>query len=183
MSFHEIFWYDPSKFELEYPFSQLLAIWTFGIFAMMNESALSCQNDTGKFSNFCLIVRPDPCDEIDDKRIICPSMRFFKMIPQSLKLSLFATYKLMKHPLASKRNGANFLFFFLRVRWDPNDEIDHKRNICPSMRFFDMTPQSLNLNIRFLNYWLFGHSEFLLWWTKAPSPVKKRRANFLIFAS
>ena len=70
---------------------------------MMNESALSCQNGTGKFSNFYLIVRPDPCDEIDDKR-----------------------------------------------------------NICPSMRFFDMTPQSLNLNIRFLNYWLFGHSEFLL---------------------
>ena len=80
-------------------------------FAMMNESALSCQNDTGKFSNFCLIVRPDPCDEIDDKRIICPSMWFFDMIPESLKLSLFATYKLIKRPLASKRKGQISYFF------------------------------------------------------------------------
>ena len=78
---------------------------------MMNESALSRLNDTGKFPYFCLKVRPDPCDEIDHKRIICPSMRFFDMIPQSLKLSLFATYKLIKRPLASKRQGQISYFF------------------------------------------------------------------------
>ena len=72
-------------------------------------------NDTGKFSNFCLIVRPDTCDEIDDKKIICPSMRFFDMIPQSLKLSLFATYKLIKRPLASNETG-KFPIVSLRVK-------------------------------------------------------------------
>ena len=78
---------------------------------MMNESALSRLNDTGKFPYFCLIVRPDPCDEIDHKRIVCPSMRFFDMILQSLKLSLFATYKPIKGPLASKRHGQISYFF------------------------------------------------------------------------
>ena len=82
----------PQSLNLNIRFLNKFVIWIFGIFAMMNESALSRLNDTGKFPNFCLIVRPDPCDEIDHKRIICPSMRFFDMIPQSLKLSHFATY-------------------------------------------------------------------------------------------
>ena len=59
---------NPQSLNLNIRFLNLLVIWTFGIFAMMNESALSRQNDTGKFPNFCLIVRPDPCDEIDRQK-------------------------------------------------------------------------------------------------------------------
>ena len=83
----------------------MLFFWTFEIFAIMHETTLSCPNDTGKFSDFFLRVRGDPSDEIDYKSKICSTIRFFDMISQSLNLSLFATYKLIKRPLPSKRHG------------------------------------------------------------------------------
>ena len=39
------------------------------------------------------------------------TIRFSDMISQSLNLSLFATYNLIKRPLPSKRHGENFLNF------------------------------------------------------------------------
>ena len=89
----------------------MLFFWTFDIFAFMHETNLSRPNDTGKFSEFFLRVRGDPNDEIDHKRKICSTIRFFDMISQSLNLSLFATYKLIKRPLPFKRQGGNFLNF------------------------------------------------------------------------
>ena len=83
----------------------VLFFWTFDIFAIMHETNLSRPNDTGKFSVFFLRVRGDPNDEIDHKRKICSTIRFFDMISQSVNLSLFATYKLIKRPLPSKRHG------------------------------------------------------------------------------
>ena len=84
----------------------MLFFLTFEIFAIMHETTLSRPNGTGKFSEFFLTVRGDPNDEIDHKRkIICSTIRFFDMISQSLNLSLFATYKLIKRPLPSKRHG------------------------------------------------------------------------------
>ena len=72
---------------------------------LLNETALSRPNGKGKFSEFFLRVRGDPNDEIDHKRKICSTIRFFDMISQSLNLSLFATYKLIKRPLPFKRHG------------------------------------------------------------------------------
>ena len=83
----------------------VLFFWTFEIFAIMHETTLSRPNDTGKFSEFFLRVRRDNNDEIDYKRKICSTVRFFDMISQSLNLSLFATYKLIRRPLPSKRHG------------------------------------------------------------------------------
>ena len=83
----------------------MLFFWTFDIFAIMHETNLSRPNDMGKFSEFFLRVRGDPNDEIDNKRKICSTIRFFDMISQSVNLSLFATYKLIKRPLPSKRHG------------------------------------------------------------------------------
>ena len=37
--------------------------------------------------------------------------------------------------------------FFIRVRRDPNDDIDHKRKICPTIQFLDMISQNLNLSL------------------------------------
>ena len=106
MFYDSIFWYDHSKFEFECPFSDYVIFLTFEIFAIMHETTLSRPNGTGKFSEFFLTVRGDPNDEIDHKRkIICSTIRFFDMISQSLNLSLFATYKLIKRPLPSKRHG------------------------------------------------------------------------------
>ena len=83
----------------------MLFFWTFDIFAIIHETNLSRPNDTGKFSEFFRRVREDPNDEIDHKRKICSTIRFFDMISQSVNLSLFATYKLIKRPLPSKRHG------------------------------------------------------------------------------
>ena len=63
-------------------------------------------------------------DEIDYNRKICYTIRFFDVIPQSLNLRLFATHKLLKRPLPSKRHRE--ISHFLCVRRDPNVEIDHK---------------------------------------------------------
>ena len=83
----------------------MLFFWTFEIFAIMHETTLSRPNGTGKLSGFFLRVRGDPSDEVDHKRKICSTIRFFDMISQSLNLSLFNTYKLIKRPLPSKRQG------------------------------------------------------------------------------
>ena len=105
MFYFSIFSYDLSKFEFECPFSDCVIFWTFEFFAIMHETNLSRPNDTGKFSEFFLRVRGDPIDEIDHKRKICSTIRFFDMISQSVNLSLFATYKLIKRPLPSKQHG------------------------------------------------------------------------------
>ena len=89
----------------------MLFFWTFDIFAIMHETNLSRLNDMGKFSEFFFRVRGDPNDEIDYKRKICSTIRFFDMISQSVNLSLFATYKLIKRPLPSKRPGEISLIF------------------------------------------------------------------------
>ena len=86
----------------------MLFFWTFEIFAIMHETTFSRPNGTVKFSEFFLRVRGDPNDEIDHERKICSTIRFFDMISQSLNLSLFATYKLIKRPLPSKRHGEIF---------------------------------------------------------------------------
>ena len=86
-------------------FMIMLFFWTFEIFAIMHETTLSRPNGTGKFSEFFLRVRGDLSDKIDHKRKICSTIQFFDTISQSLKLSLFATYKLIKRPLPSKRHG------------------------------------------------------------------------------
>ena len=109
----------------------------------MHETVLSRSNGTGKFSEFFLRVRGDPNDDINHKRKICSAIRVFDMISQSLNLRLFATYKLIKRPLPSKRHG-KFPKFFLRIRGDLSNEIDRKRKICPTIRFFDMILQNLN---------------------------------------
>ena len=83
----------------------MLFFWTFEIFAIIHETTLSRPNGTLKFPTFFLRVRGDPYDEIDHKRKTCSTIRFFDMISQSLNLSLFATYKLLKRPLPSKRHG------------------------------------------------------------------------------
>ena len=83
----------------------VLFFWTFEIFAIMHETTLSRPNGTGKFSEIFLRVRGDNNDQIDYKRKICSTIQFFDMISQSLNLSLFATYKLIKRPLPSKRHG------------------------------------------------------------------------------
>ena len=83
----------------------MLFFWIFEIFAIIHETTLSRPNGTGKFPKFFLRVIGDPSDEIDYKRKICSTIRFFDMISQSLNLSLFATYKLIKRPLPSKRHG------------------------------------------------------------------------------
>ena len=86
------FWYDPSKFEFECPFSDYVIFFlTLEIFAIMHETALSRPNGTGKFPEFFLRVRGDPNDEIDHKKI-CSTIRFFDMISQSLNLSFLANY-------------------------------------------------------------------------------------------
>ena len=71
----------------------------------MHETALSHPNGTGKFSEFFLGIRGDPNDEIDYKRKISSKIQFFDMISQSVNMSLFAIYKLIKRPLPSKRHG------------------------------------------------------------------------------
>ena len=100
----------------------------------MLETALSRPNGTGEFPEFSSGFRRDPNDDIDHKRKICSTIRFFDMISQNFNLSLFGIYKLIKRPLPSKRHG-KFSEFFLSVRGDPNDEIDCKRKICPTIRF------------------------------------------------
>ena len=75
------------------------------MFAFIHETTLSRPNDQGKFPKFFLRVRGDFNNKIDHKRKICSTIRFFDMIFQSLNLSLFATYKLIKRPLPSKRHG------------------------------------------------------------------------------
>ena len=86
-------------------FVNILFFWTFETFAILHETALSRPKGTGKFSDFFLRVKGDPNDEINHKRKICSMIRFFDMISQSLNLSHFATYKLIKCPLPSKRHG------------------------------------------------------------------------------
>ena len=75
-------------------------IWIFEIFAIKHESALFLPNDTVKFSKFFLRVRQKPSDEIDHKRKICSTIRFFDMIPQNFNFSLFAKFK--ERPLSPK---------------------------------------------------------------------------------
>ena len=87
-------------------------IWAF-LLPLSWQSALSCPNDTAKFPNFFLRVRGDLSNEIDYKRKICSTIRFFNMISQSVNLSLFVIYKLIKRPLPSKQQGGNFLNFSL----------------------------------------------------------------------
>ena len=103
--FDMIFDMITQNLNLNVRFLIILFFWTFEIFAIMHETTLSRPNGTGKFSEFFLRVRGDPNDEIDHKRKICSTIRFFDMISQSLNLSLFATYKLIKRPLPFKRHG------------------------------------------------------------------------------
>ena len=138
----------PQNLNLNVRFLIMLFFWTFEIFAIMHETALSRPNGTGKFPEFLLRVRRDPNDEIDLKRKIFSTIQFFDMISQSLNLSLFATYKLIKRPLPSKRRDTGkFSKFFLRVRGDLSNEIDCKRKICSTIQFFDMISQSVNLSL------------------------------------
>ena len=60
----------------------------------------------------------------------------------------FEIVAIMHKTTLSRPNGTGkFSEFFLRVRGDPNDEIDHKRKICSMIRFFDMISQNLNLSL------------------------------------
>ena len=105
----------------------------------------SVQTELGNFLNFS----PE-LEETLALRLIKKNMLYhliFHMISKSLNLSLFAIYKLIKHPLPSKRHGGNFLNFSSELEDTLNDEIDHKRKICPSIWFFDLIPQSLNLSL------------------------------------
>ena len=111
MSYDSIFDMIPRSLNLNVRFLFKLFFWIFEIFAIMHETALSRPNVTGKFPKFFLRVRGDLSNEIDHKRKICSTIRFFDMISQSVNLSLFATYKLIKRPLPSKRHGEIFLNF------------------------------------------------------------------------
>ena len=81
------------------------------------------------------------------------------MIPHSLNLNvrflikgfffflIFEIFAIMHDTALFRPNGTvKFPEFFLRVRGDLNDEIDHKRKICPTIQFFDMISQILNLS-------------------------------------
>ena len=81
----------------------------------------------------------------------------FEMIPQNLNLNVrflimlffwtLEIFAIMHKTALSLPNGTGkFPEFFLRVRGDPYDEIDHKK-ICSTIRFFDMISQSLNLSL------------------------------------
>ena len=100
------------------------------------------------------------------KRKICSTIRFFDMITQSLNLNVrflimlfFGHSKFLllctKPPSAyrSRPNGTGkFSEFFLRVRGDPNDEIDHKRKICSTIRFFDMISSKFEFEENFKKF-------------------------------
>ena len=79
----------PQNLNLNVRFLIKLFFWIFEIFAIMHETVLSRSNGTGKLSEFFLRVRGGPNDEIDHKRKICSTIRFFDMISQSLNLNLF----------------------------------------------------------------------------------------------
>ena len=139
------------------------------------------QNDTVKFLTFFLRVRRDPNDEIDHKIKICSTIRFFDMIPQSLSANVCFLNKsviwifeifAIKHESALflPNDTVKFSKFFLRVRQKPSDEIDHKRKICSTIRFFDMFPQSLNFSF-------FAISKLI----KRPLPPKRHGEISLIF--
>ena len=98
------------------------------------------------------------------KRKICSTIRFFDMITQNLNLNVrflimlffwtFEIFAIMHETTLSRPNGTGkFSEFFLRVRGDLNDEIDHKRKICSTIRFFDMISQSLNLSLFCYFFW------------------------------
>ena len=54
----------------------------------------------------------------------------------------------MHETALSRSNGmGKFSEYFLRIRGDNNDEIDHKREICYAIRLFDMITQSVNLRL------------------------------------
>ena len=95
----------PQSLNLNVRFLIKLFFWICEIFAIIHETALSRPNGKGKFPRFFLRVRGDLSNEIDHKRKICSMIRFLDMISQSLNLSLFATYKLIKRTLESKRHG------------------------------------------------------------------------------
>ena len=81
------------------------------------------------------------------------------------------------------KGTGKFPEFFLRVRGDPNDEIDYKRNMFPTIRSFALIPQILNLNVCFLTKLFFGYSKLFLLCTKPPSSVQTARGNSLNFSS
>ena len=76
-------------------------------------------------------------------------IRFFDMITQNLNLNVrflivlffwtFEIFAIMHETTLSRPNGTvKFSEFLLRVRGDPNDEIDYERKICSAIRFFDI---------------------------------------------
>ena len=120
----------------------------------MQDTAVFRPKGTGKFPEVFLRVRGDPNDEIDHKRNMFPTIRFFALIPQILNLNvrflikldfrIFEIFAIMHETaLFRPKNKGKFPEFILTVRGDPNDEIDHKRKICSTIRFFDMISQIL----------------------------------------
>ena len=100
---------------LNISFLNKLVIWIFEIFAIMQETTIFHPNDTGKFPKLFFRDRGGDLndDEIDYNRKICYTIRFFDVIPQNLNLRLFATHKLLKRPLPSKRHRKISYFFVL----------------------------------------------------------------------
>ena len=95
----------PQNLNLNFRCLIQLSFWIFEIIVIMHETNLSRPNGMGKFPEFLFSVRGDLTNEIDHKRKICSKIRFFDMTSQSVNLSLFAIYKLIKRPLPSKRHG------------------------------------------------------------------------------
>ena len=125
-------------------------------FAIMHDTAVFRPKGTGKFPEFFLRVKGDPNDEIDHKRNMFPTIRFFALIPQILNLNvrfliklvfrIFEIFAIMHETaLFLPKNTGKFPEFILTVRGDPNDEIDHKRKLCST---FDFLIWSLKVWIR-----------------------------------
>ena len=89
----------PQSLKLNIRFLKKLVIWTFEIFVMMHESALSRQHDTGNLSIFTshlgktLMMRLITTEKY-------PVDSIFWYDPLILKLSLFAKFK--ERPLSPK---------------------------------------------------------------------------------
>ena len=83
----------------------------------MHETALSRSNGMEKFFEFFLRVRGNPNDDIDHKKKKKKKNRYvlqFDFLIWSLKVwiwTFFATYKLIKRLLPSKRHGEINLIF------------------------------------------------------------------------
>ena len=112
-------------------------------FCYYAQNGLLPSKQQGKIPEFYLRVRGDANDEIDHKRKICSTIRFFYMIIQTLNLNVrflikvllllllffdIRNFAIMHETTLSRPIGkGKFPDFFLRVRGDPYDEIDHKR--------------------------------------------------------